>query len=232
MRIAWLLGVSGAILLHALIILFGGLLLPEPADDLGTTREVELVAEAPEVEQEEAEKAEELETQTEQPPDAAEVLREIVESQVAIDDAPALEAASLAAIEAALTGQMGAGDFAQALGFQSGGRIGGTGEGAAGDGFEGAFSLAEIDQQPQAVLQGSPVYPPEMRGKKVEGVVVLLFVVDAAGKVVRPSVEKSSHPAFEAPALNAVRKWKYDAAVRGGRRVPCKVRQTIRFPPN
>jgi protein TonB len=46
---------------------------------------------------------------------------------------------------------------------------------------------------------------------------------------VNPKVEKSTHPAFERPALEAVRQWKFDPAVRGGEKVPSKVRVPIRF---
>jgi protein TonB len=69
-----------------------------------------------------------------------------------------------------------------------------------------------------------------MRGKKIEGVVEVAFVVTADGKVENARVEGSSHPAFETPALNAVRKWKFEPGVRAGQRVPRKVRITIRFP--
>ena len=98
--------------------------------------------------------------------------------------------------------------------------------------LESAFSLAEIDQKPRPVFQAAPVYPSEMRGKKVEGVVSVLFIVDAAGKVTNPRVEKSSHTAFDKPAMEAVKKWKFEPAIKGGQRVACKMRVPIRFQPS
>ena len=98
--------------------------------------------------------------------------------------------------------------------------------------LDSAFSLAEIDQKPRATFQTAPLYPAEMRGKKVEGVVAVLFVVDAAGKVVNPRVEKSTAAAFEKPALEAVRKWKFEPAIKAGQRVACKMRVPIRFQPS
>jgi protein TonB len=71
-----------------------------------------------------------------------------------------------------------------------------------------------------------------MRGRKVEGVVSILFVVDSSGRVSGPRVEKSTHAAFEKPALDAVRQWRFEPAVKGGQRVACKMRVPIRFQPS
>ena len=146
---------------------------------------------------------------------------------------PKLDAASLSAIEDALRGIGSSGSFAQAVNFNSEGRLNGSGYAAVGAGnkLDDAFSLAEIDQKPRAVFQTSPQYPSEMRSKKVEGQVTLIFVVDASGKVDDARVEKSSHPAFEKPALDAVRQWKFEPGVKGGQRVACKMRVPIRFQP-
>ena len=45
------------------------------------------------------------------------------------------------------------------------------------------------------------------------------------------TVVKSTHPAFETPALEAVRQWKFDPAIKGGQRVGCRMRCPIRFQP-
>jgi protein TonB len=89
-----------------------------------------------------------------------------------------------------------------------------------------------VDQKPRAIYQASPMYPSEMRGKKIEGVVTVLFVVDASGKVTNLRVEKSSAVTFEKPAMEAVRRWKFEPAIKGGQRVACKMRVPIRFQPN
>jgi protein TonB len=233
-----LFGIVAAVVLHAGVLLFGGWFFLDRGHPAGTTQAVDLLADVddpkpsePPKPEEAKEKAEELETEEEKPPDAAEIVRSL--ESPALDSAPALEAASLSAIEAALGGLGGGGDFAEVLTFASGGRIGGLGKAGPGDGqLDDAFSLAEIDQQPRAVFQGSPVYPAEMRGKKVEGVVSVIFVVDAAGRVDRPRVEKSTHAAFEAPALSAIRRWKFEPGVRAGQRVASKMRVSIRFPPS
>lgn len=235
MKINLFFGIACALALHAVIILFGGVLFIGHKKDPGTLQQVELLsdedvaAEKEKPEETVTEKTEEMEAESEQVPDASEIIRNIELS--AATSAPELEAASLSAIEAALSGQaVGGGDFAEALSFSSGGRIGGIGKAGALDGsLESAFSLGEIDQKPRAIFQAAPVFPNEMRGKKLEGVVTVLFIVDTTGKVAQPRVEKSSHPAFEKPALAAVKQWKFEPAIKGGQRVPCKMRVPIRF---
>ncbi|TAH36822.1 MAG: energy transducer TonB [Planctomycetota bacterium] len=239
MKLSWPLGIFGAVMLHAGMLLFGGLLFPGAKEGPEALAEVELLGAdaAPEKDKEPdqpepaSEEAEELEAEAEEAPDAAEILRNL--ERPASIDAPALEAASLAAIEQALNGPGGGGDFAAALSFASGGRIGGTGDAGALDQTLGsAFSLAEIDQKPRAVFQATALYPAEMRGKRLEGLVSVIFVVDASGKVTQQRVEKSSHPAFEKPALDAVKQWRFEPAVKAGQRVPCKMRVPIRFQPS
>jgi protein TonB len=237
-------GVGCAFALHGGFFVFGGLVCSSLVKkEKGMVQQVELLSDADaaaekkpdkkdEPPEKREEKKEELESQEEKAPDAAEIIRTIELSAAAA--APALEAASLSAIENALNGQGGGGgDFAEALSFNSGGRIGGTGKaGALDEKMESAFSLDEIDQKPRAVFQAAPVFPSEMRGKKIEGVVTLIFMVDAAGKVLIPKVEKSNSSAFDKPALDAIRRWKFEAAVKGGQRVSCRMRETIRFQPN
>jgi protein TonB len=235
MKMNFFTGVGVAVALHAGVLMFGGLPFMGGHVDHGTLQQVALLsekdiaAEKAKEEKDEAEKKqrdEELEAQAEKAPDAAEMIKNM---EAQSNAAPALEAASLSAIEAALNGGASAGgDFAEALSFSSGGRIGGTGKvGSLDKGFDDAFSMAEIDQKPRPIFQAAPVYPPGM--KSVQGVVSLLFVVDATGKVTNLRVEKSTHKEFEKPAMEAVRQWKFEPAVKGGKRVSCKMRVPIRF---
>ncbi len=227
------LGILLAISVHLLVFLFGGIFFLDEKKDHGSLQQVELLSVEEDAKKEEKpkepEKTEELETAPEDVPEVAEVMSQLELSPVANE--PELDAASLSAIESALEGGSGGGGgFADSFNFASGGRIGGTGKaGALDQKLEGAFSLAEIDQKPTAVFQGAPLYPSEMRGKKIEGVVNVIFVVDATGKVSNPRVEKSTHVAFEKPALDAVKQWKFEPGLKGGQRVACKMRVPIRF---
>jgi protein TonB len=49
--------------------------------------------------------------------------------------------------------------------------------------------------------------------------------------VQRATVQKSSHPAFEAPALTAVGKWRFEPGKRKGESVAFKMRVPITFIP-
>ena len=233
-----LLGIFCAVLAHGFILLFGGLVFGTGKKDQGTLQQVELLgAEDLETKKDEkkeeerkTEPEEEIETETEEVPDAAEVLRSL---ELVPAAEPALDAASLSAIEAALGGQLGGGDFADSVDFASGGRIGGVGKAGASDSeLKEAFSLAEIDQTPRAIYQAAPLYPAELRSKKLEGVVTVIFVVDASGKVTNPRVQKSSHPAFDRPALDAVKQWKFEPGLKAGKAVGSKMRVDLRFQPS
>jgi len=234
MKVRVILCIVGALIVHLAVICFGGILFLDDENSHASHQNVELLSEDVEkdkVEEQVKEKVEELKAESEAPPDPNQTLQS-VDSPVASDDAPALDAASLSAIEQVLngTGGGGAGDFGGGLSLASGGRIGGTGKTGADDQeFQGAFSLSEIDQRPRAIHQVAGAFPADMRAKNIDGVVTLIFIVDETGRVVNPRVEKSSHPEFDSPALEAVRQWKFEPAIKGGQRVSCRMRVPIRF---
>jgi protein TonB len=235
-RILAVIGFVLAVLLHAGFLLFGGLLFMGHGKEEKKVQQVELLAEdleadkEEEKEPEEKEPEEEVQAEEEPPPDASEVIRNM--EAASADQTPALDAATLSAIEAALNpgASMGA-DFGGSVNLASGGRIGGKGAPGSGvkDGVDDAFSLAELDQKPRVIFQAPPSYPAELRPRKIEGQVYLLFIVDANGRVLNPRVEKASHQAFVKPALDAVKQWKFEPATRGGQKVPCRMRVPIRF---
>jgi periplasmic protein TonB len=235
MKLGWIFGIVCAVMLHIAILLFGGALVPGATTEGAKLQQVELLAadEEPKKEKIEEPAPEEkpLESDTEKAPDAAEILKSL--EQTSSPETPALDVLSLGALEQALSGGGAGGDFGESFSLSSGGRLDGRGRsGTLDEKLEQAFSMAEIDQKPHAVFQAAPLYPNEMRGKKVEGVVTLIFVVDAAGKVTNIRIEKSSNPAFEKPATDAVRQWKFEPAVKGGQRVACRMRVPIRFQPS
>ncbi|HEY5138388.1 MAG TPA: energy transducer TonB, partial [Methylococcales bacterium] len=80
----------------------------------------------------------------------------------------------------------------------------------------------------RVAFQTAPVYP---SGVRTEGVVSVIFVVDQTGRVINPHVEKSTQQEFEKPAVDAVKQWKFEPAIKAGQRVACKMRVPIRFQP-
>lgn len=94
---------------------------------------------------------------------------------------------------------------------------------------EMVFSMEDLDQKPVPIAQIAPQHPRDLLKAKVEGQVVLLFIVDEQGKVEDPRVETSSRPEFEKPAMDAVRKWKFKPGTKEGAPVKTYIRQPIRF---
>lgn len=75
-----------------------------------------------------------------------------------------------------------------------------------------------------------PPYPSTARRRGWEGEVLLLVEVTAAGEVCKITVRRSSgYQILDRTALNAVYRWKFQAALRNGRAVAGKVLVPIRF---
>lgn len=239
MQRVMVLAFAGALVFHLVVLGFGGLLFSRSEAERKVIENVDLVAEAAEDRRDETKQeapeaspdaAEEASDAVRQETPAAPDLRDLaaLESPVV---APALSAMSLGDLERALGGGgAGSDEFGGGFSFASGGRIGGTGTAeAAGSDLDDILSAAELDQRPRPVFQASPQYPLELRRKKVEGTVNVVFFVDKDGRVLNPRVEHSSHPAFERPALEAVRQWRFEAGTRNGRKVSFKLRVPISF---
>src|SRR5262245_47753015 len=232
--------VLGALLLHAAVLLFGGLLLPKVKGSLDEPEDVALVVETePEKTEEAAKKEEKVEAEdrqdSEERPEIAEPAEPMPDLQplAALESAaagPALDALSLSDLESALNPGEGSGGFGQGFSLASGGRIGAAGGPAAGGlALEEVASIGDLDQRPQAIAQSAPMYPAELRRRRVEGTVSVVFLVDTEGRVTNPTVEKSTDPAFERAALEAVRRWRFEPGTRQGHKVQFKMRVPITF---
>lgn len=127
---------------------------------------------------------------------------------------------SLSQLELALDGGMGSGVGDFGLGFQTASNLV-----AAIDVFE----LSEVDKGPVRTMAVPPKYPPKLQREKIEGTVVLTFVLDERGRVQNPRVENSTDPAFEKAALDAVKQWMFEPAVKDGKPVRARLRQPISF---
>lgn len=97
------------------------------------------------------------------------------------------------------------------------------------DEIDRIFSMADLDQRPRVIFQTMPSYPPELRRSKRQGTVYVVFLVDRLGRVTSPRVERTTDPAFERPALEAVTQWKFEPGVRNGETVQFKMRVPISF---
>lgn len=84
-------------------------------------------------------------------------------------------------------------------------------------------------EPPVPVRTVAPDYPDELRREGVSGLVMVKCEIDVQGNVTTTEVEKSSNPAFEKPALAAVKKWKFKPAKQDGNPVAIKVSIPIKF---
>jgi protein TonB len=98
-----------------------------------------------------------------------------------------------------------------------------------GRGLGQIFDLSQLDQIPVARVQQQPIYPYEMRRAGITGEVNIGFIVDANGDVRDAYLINSTHREFEAPAVQAVGKWKFRPGRRGGRAVNTRMSVPIVF---
>jgi TonB family protein len=78
---------------------------------------------------------------------------------------------------------------------------------------------------PVAVNRVSPIYPVDLRRTGTEGSVQVIALIDETGKVQEPRVEGYHQAAFAKAALDAVKQWTFQPAMRDG--VPVAERVSI-----
>ena len=88
---------------------------------------------------------------------------------------------------------------------------------------------AQYDSPPKLMKSVRPEYPTELAYTLSRGRVVAQFVVDKRGEIRSPKVVEATHPAFEAPAIAALVKWKFSPAKTKGKPTAAWVQQGISF---
>jgi protein TonB len=84
-------------------------------------------------------------------------------------------------------------------------------------------------ENPVPVRTVKPDYPRELHSQGVTGVVMVKCAIDSQGNVTETSVTKSSNEAFDKPAMDAVKKWKFKPARQDGNPVAIAVTIPIKF---
>jgi TonB family protein len=91
------------------------------------------------------------------------------------------------------------------------------------------FEFVKLDQKP-IMKYGAPAqYPSALRKAEIEGEVLVDFIVTSEGKVVKAFATQSSHRDFEAAAVAAVSKWKFQPGTKSGRPVNTHMQVPIAF---
>lgn len=103
-----------------------------------------------------------------------------------------------------------------------GGVVGGC-VGCTGDG-----PVLDYDEAPKVVRQTKPQYPQEAFVKKIEGTVMVEFVIDEQGQVASARVLKSI-PMLDAAAIACIKQWVFTPAKKGGRAVRTLAQAPVAF---
>ena len=100
---------------------------------------------------------------------------------------------------------------------------------ASGDfGFE--LDDLEIEENVVPLYRMSPLYPARALRARLDGVVLVEFIITPEGLVHSAGIVRADPPeVFDNAVLTAVKKWKFKPKIVGGRAVPRRARQEVRF---
>jgi TonB family protein len=82
---------------------------------------------------------------------------------------------------------------------------------------------------PRIIHQTEPTYTERARGKKIQGSVVISFIVTTTGDVMEPKVTAGLDDDLDKQALAAVRTWKFQPATKDGKAIPWPVTVSVTF---
>ncbi|MBS0630560.1 MAG: energy transducer TonB [Verrucomicrobia bacterium] len=85
------------------------------------------------------------------------------------------------------------------------------------------------DRPPRQTSKIDPVYPPAAREEGVTGTVTVEFVISATGTVSSARAIASPDARLSEAAVSAVLQWRFAPALKAGRPVESRMRQTIAF---
>lgn len=91
------------------------------------------------------------------------------------------------------------------------------------------FVTATLDKEPKIKESVPPVYPPELKRERIEGEVVLVFVVDEAGRARKIDVESSTDERFNQAAIEAVEATLFEPGEKDGKLVKTRIKLPISF---
>ncbi len=120
------------------------------------------------------------------------------------------------------------------IGAGSGGGVGigtgpGVGEGRGGGIGGGVFRVGGGVSAPRALNTPDPDYSEEARKAKYQGTVVLWLIVDSSGHPRDVKVARSLGMGLDQKAIEAVRKWTFEPAMKDGKPVAVQINVEVNF---
>ena len=120
------------------------------------------------------------------------------------------------------------------IGSGSGGGVGsgsgpGVGPGSGGGIGGGVFRVGGGVSAPKVLYQLDPDYSEEARRAKYQGTVVLWLIVDQSGRARDLRVARSLGMGLDEKAIEAVKQWKFEPALKDGRPVAVQINVEVNF---
>ncbi len=120
------------------------------------------------------------------------------------------------------------------IGSGSGGGVGagegpGVGMGRGGGYGGGIFRVGGGVSAPKALFTPDPEYSEEARKAKYQGTVVLWLIVDQAGRPRDVKIARSLGMGLDQKAVEAVRNWKFEPALKDGKPVAVQINVEVNF---
>ena len=120
------------------------------------------------------------------------------------------------------------------IGSGSGGGVGvghgpGVGAGSGGGIGGGVYKVGGGISAPQAISAPDPAYTEEARRAKKQGTCVLWLIVDAAGRPRDIKVVRGLGLGLDTKALEAVRQWRFQPALKDGKPVDVQISVEVEF---
>jgi TonB family protein len=85
------------------------------------------------------------------------------------------------------------------------------------------------DRQLSIRVTTPPIYPRALLKKKINGTVVVEFIVDQYGVVREAHAVRSTHPGFDQAACDAILSWRFNPGLKNGRAVNVRAQQELSF---
>ena len=106
---------------------------------------------------------------------------------------------------------------------------GGVGPGIGGGYGGGVFRVGGGVNAPRAIFKPDPEYSPQARQAKYQGTVVVSVIVGADGKAHGVHVVRSLGMGLDEKAIEAVRQWRFEPALKDGKPVAVQVSVEVNF---
>lgn len=87
------------------------------------------------------------------------------------------------------------------------------------------LKISEVDKPPRLIEKVEPQYDEEARKEKVSGTVVFSLAISQKGVLEDIEVKRSLDPRLDRKAMEALSKWRFEPAEKGGK--PVRVRATV-----